>query len=80
MIDRDMRRTNRQRAAECKAEADNCLDLIVWCEMIGFPYSAEIVGHCLRLSEMHAVYMTDPDGTFGDISAQHPLTTGGNRP
>lgn len=61
-------RSNRERAAECWIEAQACLDQIVRHALIGFPVSTEVVGHCLRLSAMHAAYMTEPDSDWGDIS------------
>jgi hypothetical protein len=62
------RRTNRERADECWSEALACLDQIGRNEAIGFPTSPVVIRSCLILSEMCAVYMTEPDGDFGDIS------------
>lgn len=63
-----VQRTNRERADECLLEALACQDQIVRHAMIGFPISPDVVRFCLILSEMYAVYMTEPDGYFGDIS------------
>lgn len=63
-----MRSTNRERAAECWSEALACLDHIDRQVRIGFPVSPAVVRSCLILSEMSAVYMTEPDSVWGDIS------------
>ena len=64
-------RTNRERADECWSEVLACLDLIERNCRIGFPTSPAVIDSCLILSEMYAVYMTEPDGDFGDISPKN---------
>lgn len=64
-------RTNRERAAECLAEARACLDQIVHHSRIGFPISDATIDHCTRLSAMYAAYMTEPSAIWGDISDRY---------